>query len=95
MAGNVTRRQEIVRHLSAEEREFDELRRELGLTVGVLEEDLRHIERSVRRNGDRLEVRPARCDTCDFGFRSTALHPPGRCPQCRQRRISGPWLRIG
>jgi predicted Zn-ribbon and HTH transcriptional regulator len=38
---------------------------------------------------------PARCDACDFVFKSTALHPPGRCPACRDRRITGPWFRIG
>ena len=74
--------------------ELNDLRREFGLTVKVLEEDLRHIERSVRSAGKRLQVSAPRCDACDFEFRSTALHPPGRCPSCRNRRISGPWLRI-
>jgi predicted Zn-ribbon and HTH transcriptional regulator len=89
-----TRRQRIVDALAAGEWEFDELRREFGLTVKVLEEDLRHIARSVRFAGNRLEVSAARCESCDFEFRSTALHPPGRCPSCRDRRICGPWLRI-
>ncbi len=89
-----TRRQRIVDFLTVNEWEFDDLRREFGLTVKVLEEDLRHIGRSVRSAGSRLEVSPARCDSCDFEFRSTALHPPGRCPSCRDRRISGPWLRV-
>jgi predicted Zn-ribbon and HTH transcriptional regulator len=39
-------------------------------------------------------VTPARCDACDFVFKSTAFHPPGRCPSCRDRRITGPWLRV-
>jgi predicted Zn-ribbon and HTH transcriptional regulator len=89
-----TRRQQIVEQLTEAEWEFDELRRELGLTVKVLEEDLHHIERSVRAGGRRLKIRPARCDACDFVFKSTALHPPGRCPSCRDRRISGPWVCI-
>lgn len=92
MAG--TRRQEIVERLSEDEWEFDELRRDFCLTVKVLEEDLRHIERSVRSGGQRLRVTPAQCEACDFTFNSTAFHPPGRCPSCRDRRISGPWFRI-
>jgi predicted Zn-ribbon and HTH transcriptional regulator len=41
-----------------------------------------------------LIVRPARCEACDFVFKSTAPHPPGRCPSCRDRRIAGPWFHI-
>jgi hypothetical protein len=89
-----TRRQEIVERLTGSEWEFDELRRDLGLTVKVLEEDLRHIERSVRAGGQRLAMNPARCEACNFVFKSSALHPPGRCPSCRERRIAGPWFRI-
>jgi predicted Zn-ribbon and HTH transcriptional regulator len=88
-----TRRQEIIERLNTNEWEFDELRKDLGLTVKVLEEDLHHIDRSVRAGERRLIVTPARCDRCEFVFRSTAFHPPGRCPSCRDRRISGPWLR--
>ena len=89
-----TRRQRIAEQLVESEWEFDDLRREFGLTVQVLEEDLRHIERSVRAGGRRLITRSACCEACDFVFSSTALHPPGRCPSCRDRRISGPWFRI-
>jgi predicted Zn-ribbon and HTH transcriptional regulator len=89
-----TRRQQIVELLAESEWEFDPLRREFGLTVKVLEEDLRHIERSVRAGGQVLILRPACCEACDFVFKNTAFHPPGRCPSCRDRRIAGPWLRI-
>jgi predicted Zn-ribbon and HTH transcriptional regulator len=90
-----TRRQEIVERLTGSEWEFDDLRREFGLTVKVLEEDLRHIQRSVRSGGRKLVVTSAKCEACGFAFKSTALHPPGRCPSCRERRIAGPWFQIG
>jgi predicted Zn-ribbon and HTH transcriptional regulator len=80
--------------LRSEQWGFDELRAELGLTVKVLEEDLRHIQRSVRSGGERLSMHGARCAGCDFQFSTKALHPPGRCPQCRDRRIDGPWFEI-
>jgi len=89
-----TRREEIVALLEEAEYEFDELRRSLELPVHVLEEDLRHIDRSVRATGRRLVVEPARCLGCDFAFRKTKFHPPGRCPKCRESRISGPWFQI-
>jgi hypothetical protein len=89
-----TRRQEIVRLLRDEEWSFDDLRHELALTVSTLEEDLGHIQRSVRANGARLRVRPAHCADCDFQLSSTALHPPGRCPECRSSHLGGPWFII-
>lgn len=89
-----TRRQQVFELLEGSEWSFDDLRRELGLTVKVLEEDLHHIERSVRASGKRFKVRAASCFGCGFTFTKMALHPPGRCPRCRDRRIDGPWLRI-
>jgi predicted Zn-ribbon and HTH transcriptional regulator len=94
MSARKTRRQEIVELLRIEEWAFDDLRHDLGLTVRVLEEDLKHIQKSVRAAGDRLQVRSASCAGCGFEFTSNALHPPGRCPSCRNRRIAGPCLRI-
>ena len=94
MSARKTRRQEIVELLRIEEWAFDDLRHDLGLTVRVLEEDLKHIQKSVRSAGDRFQVRSASCVGCGFEFTSNALHPPGRCPSCRNRRIDGPWLKI-
>ncbi len=78
MSSRKTRRQKIVEQLRSEEWAFDDLRHDLGLTVKVLEEDLRHVERSVRATGQRLHIEPPCCADCGFGLRSTALHPPGR-----------------
>ena len=89
-----TRRQQIVELLTVGEWSFDDLRHELQLTVKVLEEDLRHIRQSVRNNDLMLRIGAARCEACDFEFTSGALHPPGRCPNCKDRRIDGPWLKI-
>ena len=89
-----TRRQEIVDLLREARWTPDQLRRELELTVRVLEEDLRHVKRSVRAGGRRLQVDPPRCSDCGFQLRSTALHPPGRCPSCRSHRVEGPWLEV-
>lgn len=89
-----TRRQEIVDRLRCEEWVFDDLRHELAVKVSTLEDDLGHIERSVKANGERLRVRSAVCTDCGFNLSSTALHPPGRCPSCKSQDLDGPWLRI-
>jgi predicted Zn-ribbon and HTH transcriptional regulator len=94
VAPGKTRRQAILELLRDCEWSFDDLRRELGLTVKVLEEDLKHIQRSVRAGGQRLVVKQPHCQSCDFVLKSVALHPPGRCPSCHDRHIAGPWLHI-
>jgi len=94
VAKKSTRRQEIVELITAEEWRFDDLRRELGLTVKVLEEDLHHIGRSTRATGMKFVVRSASCIGCGFIFSRKALHPPGRCPKCKDRRIDGPHVKI-
>lgn len=94
MSPAVTRRQEIVRLLREREWIFDDLRHELAVKVSTLEDDLTHIQRSVKAHHERLRVRSAVCADCGFQLSSTALHPPGRCPKCRSGNLDGPWLRI-
>ena len=74
-----------------------ELRRELESTVASLEDDLRHVERGLRKGGERLRAEPARCLACGFLFRDRAprhFHAPSRCPTCRSERISDPRFQI-
>lgn len=89
-----TRRQETTRLLRETEWSFDDLRRQLAVTVRTLEEDLGHIQRSVRASGQRLRLRSAVCADCGFRLSSQALHPPGRCPQCHSGNLDGPWISI-
>jgi len=89
-----TRRQVIIQRLCEDEWAFDDLRHELVVTVSTLEDDLGHIQRSVKANGERLRVRSAVCADCDFQLSSKALHPPGRCPKCRSAHLEGPWFII-
>lgn len=92
-----TRRQEIADVLRRGEWSLGALRLELELPVHVLEEDLAHVARSVRAEGLRLRIEPARCPACGFTLRPPRpgrIHPPSRCPRCRNERLEGPWLRI-
>jgi hypothetical protein len=91
---SLTRRQEIAALLREDEWVFDDLRHEMAMTVKTLEDDLGHIQRSVKVNGERLRVRSAVCAGCGFQLSSKALHPPGRCPRCKSRDLDGPWLHI-
>jgi len=83
--------------LRREEMSFEELRREMEVPARMLEEDLRHVERSLRRGSERLRIDPAACRSCGFVFRervSKHLHAPSRCPHCRSERIAEPRFRI-
>lgn len=67
----------------------------LSAAVGIAErevaEHLEHIARSLKRQGRRLEVLPARCLECGFVFRKRErLTRPGRCPVCGGERIGAP-----
>ena len=93
-----TRRQEIVDLLREREWTFDDLRFELRTSVRQLEDDLRHVERSLHRGAGKLRVTAARCEECDFLFRRREprhFHRPSRCPECRGERIAEARLRIG
>jgi predicted Zn-ribbon and HTH transcriptional regulator len=92
-----TRRRQIIDLLEQGEWGFDELRRELETSVRALEDDLRHVELSLKHGGSRLWVEPARCLGCGFKFQDRAprrFHAPSRCPKCRSERIAEPRLRV-
>jgi transcriptional regulator len=80
--------------LSYEWRSASSLARELGMTRGDVEDDLRHLIRSARAAGHDVEVVPARCKTCDFVFASDRLVKPSRCPACKGTRLFEPMLRL-
>lgn len=96
-AATETTRQRIAEFLRRDELGFEELRRELAVPGRALEDDLRHLERSLRRGPERLRVDPARCLACGFTFDDRAprrFQAPGRCPRCRSERIAEPRFRI-
>jgi predicted Zn-ribbon and HTH transcriptional regulator len=85
-----TRRQELTELLSEREYSFEELRHELQAGVRELEDHLRHVERSLRREERRLLTTPPHCSACGFAFRGRApkrFHTPSRCPLCKSERI--------
>lgn len=67
--------------------------------VSVREKDvaehLEHLQRSLRRDGERLVVEPAKCLACEFVFKAREkLSTPGSCPKCRSERVAPPAFRI-
>ena len=92
-----TTRQRLIRWLERECYDFEVLREGLQLSARELEDELRHVARSVRRRGARLRVEGPECRGCGFDFpgrEARHYHPPTRCPRCRERRIDPPRFRI-
>ena len=87
-------RRHLLDLLSDEPRSASSLARELGMTRGDVEEDLRHALRSARASGHSIEIIPARCKSCDFVFSEERLLKPGKCPSCRGTRIYEPMIRV-
>lgn len=71
----------------------------ISQTVGISEKDvcghLEHIQRSAAAAGNRFVIEPAVCRGCGYAFADRKrLTRPGRCPKCRQGRVSRPAYRI-
>jgi hypothetical protein len=87
-------RRQLIDLLSDDFRSASSLARELGLTRGDIEDDLRHALRSARAAGHDVELVPARCKSCGFVFGEDKLLKPGRCPACKGSRLFEPMIRI-
>ncbi len=59
-----------------------------------VEDDLRHLIKSLKHADYFLVVTPAYCRKCDFTFNKDKLHKPGKCPQCNSTWIQGPLFDI-
>lgn len=67
----------------------------LALTEKEVLTHLPHVQKSIASQGGRLVIIPACCDGCGYEFKSRRrISPPGRCPECKHSRISGPWYAI-
>ena len=83
-------RRHLIDLLSSEPRTVSSLARELGMTRGDIEDDLRHALRSARAAGHDIDVIPARCKACGFVCSPEKLAKPGRCPACKATRLYEP-----
>jgi hypothetical protein len=90
-------RRQLIELLSGEPRSVSSLARDLGMTRGDMEDDLRHALRSARAAGYQIDVLPARCKVCGFVFSAEKLSKPSRCPACKGTRLFEPmiWASVG
>ncbi|MDJ0957244.1 MAG: hypothetical protein QNI91_10315 [Arenicellales bacterium] len=66
----------------------------LEMTPRDVEDDLKHLIKSLKHSNYHLRVTPARCRKCGFRFKEQKLHKPSKCPRCHQSWIREPLLEI-
>jgi predicted Zn-ribbon and HTH transcriptional regulator len=92
-----TQRHRLEVLLSEESWSVEGLRRLLRLPARDLEEELEHLDRSLRRRGSKIEIEPAECIGCGHVFevrKARRFHAPTRCPKCKEERIHEPRFHI-
>ena len=63
-------------------------------TVKDVEDDISHLQKSVKHMEYRVQIIPAHCLKCDFQFNKDKLHKPSKCPVCHSTWIDEPLIGI-
>ena len=58
------------------------------------ENDIVHLKKSLKHLNYRLVVFPAQCENCGFKFKEEKLHRPGKCPVCKEKRVTEPKISV-
>ena len=83
-------RKDLLEMLRSAPRSVADNAAQLELEPRAVEDDLRHLLKSVRHTGYWVTITPARCRHCGFIFNADKLHKPGKCPLCRGTRHNTP-----
>ena len=93
---NRTVRQEMIALLQTEACGLRDISQALHISEKEVGDHLAHIRRSLSSSEQSLKILPAECLACGFVFKERQrFSRPGRCPRCRQTRISLPRFTIG
>ncbi|NJE42393.1 transcriptional regulator [Thermococcus sp. GR6] len=93
----MTRRQRIIKLL--EERDYSPGELAVALELRgrgakkVILEDLKAIQKTLKREGKVLLIKPAECRKCGFIFRPE-INIPSRCPKCKSEWVEEPRFKI-
>ena len=83
-------RTELMNYLVGDGMSLNQLSRLTRKTVKELEDDLTHLDKSLKHKGAKLRVDPALCRKCGFEFPADKRHKPSRCPECKATWIQEP-----
>jgi predicted Zn-ribbon and HTH transcriptional regulator len=71
-----------------------DIARRLEMPPREVEDNVRHLLKSIRHQGYRAQVTPAQCRKCGFTFGQDKLRKPGKCPRCHATWLSEPKLSL-
>ena len=87
-------RKELIPLLHDHPMGLEEIARLMELPKKDVEDDLRHLIKSLKHSEYQLIITPAECRKCKFIFSMEKLHKPGKCPKCHGTWIKEPVFRI-
>jgi len=87
-------RRHLIPLLSGHALTLRQLARQLQLRPTEVEEDLRHLARSLVHGDWTLVVTPSVCRKCGFEFGPDKLHKPSKCPACHSTWLTEPQVGI-
>lgn len=87
-------RKDLIKLLQANPLGLKDIADIMETTPRDVEQDIRHLVRSLKHSDYALQVIPARCRKCGFEFSKDKLRKPGRCPRCRRSWIREPLVEI-
>ncbi|NJE06436.1 transcriptional regulator [Thermococcus sp. M36] len=94
----MTRRARIIKLLEERDYSPSEIASALDLrgkgSRRLVIEELRVVQKILKREGRVLLIKPAECRSCGFVFKPE-IKIPSRCPRCRSEWIEEPRFKIG
>lgn len=71
-----------------------DIARALELSPRDVEQDIRHLLKSLKQSAYGAVVTPAQCRKCGFTFQDDKLRKPGKCPACHSTWIKEPQIEV-
>jgi transcriptional regulator len=87
-------RKDLVGLLRSNPRRLSELAKLFDIPPREVEDDLKHLFRTLKHSKFALIVEPARCRKCGFTFAPDRFTKPGKCPLCHATWLTEPLLQI-
>ena len=87
-------RKDLIPLLLGHPRTVHELSHLLEEKITDMDQDLKHLLKSLKHMPYHAVIEPAKCKDCGFVFHHEKLHKPGKCPRCKGTWISDPQISI-
>jgi predicted Zn-ribbon and HTH transcriptional regulator len=87
-------RKDLIPLLAGQPLTLRQIAQQLRIKPAEVEDDLRHLAKSLVHGEWKLAVTPARCRKCGFEFGPDKLHKPSKCPECQVTWLSEPEIGV-